>query len=95
MAERNDAPGGLRVRVHGLESQQGRAAGYLERIELDQQVEVWSMRECTVRKNQAGLFDLIIRDDEETETIRNITLRRAAHMIEDLMWAKEARAWET
>lgn len=53
------------------------------------------MRECTVRKNKAGLFDLIIRDDEETETIQNITLRRAANMIEDLMWAKEARAWET
>lgn len=51
-------------------------------------------RECTLRKNSMGLYDLAVQDDDGTKIINNITLHRAAAMIEDLMYTteKEVRA---
>lgn len=50
-------------------------------------------RECTLKKNALGLYDLIVEDDDDERIISNITLHRAAIMIEDLMYTvKEVRS---
>jgi len=45
------------------------------------------MSEGTVRKNDAGLYDLFIRrDGEDEQVIRNLELRVAAGKLEEILY---------